>query len=58
MVYGVCRDAFVNSAAQIIVNLNKIAPHGLTCELDKQRRGWGLSPPAKLLAEVGRESIG
>jgi hypothetical protein len=28
-VYGVCRDAFVNSAAQITVNLNKIAPHGL-----------------------------
>jgi hypothetical protein len=29
MVYGVGRDAFVNSAAQITVNLNKIAPHGL-----------------------------
>jgi hypothetical protein len=53
MVYGVCRDAFVNSAAQIIVNLNKIAPHGLTNSRNGLHPSMVSDDPA-FLAERGQ----
>jgi hypothetical protein len=52
-VYGICRDAFVNSAAQIAVNLNKMPPRtavvgwSVPRELDKRRRGLGLITAGK-----------